>query len=164
MPIPKNWVEELAIEWLTLQGYLVESNVRLQAVKGGGITEADVIGARVRNEALEIVHLETGALAGGLEANLKRVRDKFQEAKRKVVSDIVSEKVAWESEQTYEAIYIASSASRVEELKRELEKDNIKLLRLDEFVREEVLKTIEGWKENQRKVGRRKSVEGKRKL
>lgn len=30
MPIPKNWIEELVYEWLTLKGYLSECNVLLR--------------------------------------------------------------------------------------------------------------------------------------
>lgn len=157
MPIPKNWVEELAIEWLTMEGYMAESNVRLKAGERGGVAEADVIGAWVKHEALEIVHIEVGSLPGGFEKNLESIREKFKETKRRAIGEIVSDKIVWDGDMTYEPIFIASYASRAEELKSELERDKIHFLTLEEFIKEKVFKAIERWKENERKAGRRKT-------
>lgn len=71
MPIPKNWLEELALEWLLLEGYITLTNVRLKSGKGGGTKEADVIGLKlirkneegILKEILEIKHVETGSLS-----------------------------------------------------------------------------------------------------
>ncbi|MCD6470321.1 hypothetical protein J7L29_05925 [Candidatus Bathyarchaeota archaeon] len=53
----KNWLEELVAEWPSLQGYLVETNVRLKAGKGGGVDEADVIGVKLEGSTLHIKHI-----------------------------------------------------------------------------------------------------------
>ena len=157
MPIPKNWVEELTIEWLTIEGYLVDSNVRLKAEERGGVPEADIIGARIEHEELKIMHIETGTLAQGFEENLKWVKKKFQESNRKAIGDILSDKITWEGDIAYRPIFIASYAGRADALKNELAKDKIEFWRLEEFIREKIFKTIDRWKENERKAGRRKT-------
>jgi len=58
MPLPRNWLEELVAEWLSLQGYLVETNIRLL-----GKREADVIGVKL--EGWETDDKACGVLGSG---------------------------------------------------------------------------------------------------
>ena len=68
MPIPRNWSEELACEWLWLQGYS-EVGIPLDKGVSGGRDEADVVGFKGKNVSInggmiEIYHIEIGELAG----------------------------------------------------------------------------------------------------
>ncbi|MEM3403680.1 MAG: hypothetical protein QXJ17_03970 [Nitrososphaeria archaeon] len=60
MPFGRNWSEELVAEWLSLDGYLVEIGLPVGSGTSGGRKEADVIGAKVINNNLEIMHVEVG--------------------------------------------------------------------------------------------------------
>lgn len=157
MPIPRNWVEELAIEWLTIGGYLTESNVRLKAEKRGGIPEADVIGAKLEHECLDVVHVETGSLAQGFEKNLRWVRKKFEHARREAIEAIFRETIEWAGDVSYRPIFIASYASRPDDMKSKLEEDKIHFWMFEEFVEKEVFKSIDEWKNKQVEAGRRKT-------
>jgi len=147
VPIPRNWVEELAVEWLAINGYLTETNVRLKAPERGGVAEADVVGAKISNEQLHIIHIETGSLAGG-----------FEKAKRDAIEDMIEDLVEWEADKDYEAVYIASYAANVDRLKAELKQDKIEFLMLQEFIRTKVFEAIDRWKRRQLEAGRRKTV------
>lgn len=158
MPIPRNWVEELAVEWLAINGYLTETNVRLKAPERGGVAEADVVGAKISNEQLHIIHIETGSLAGGFEKDLTTVRKKFEKAKRDAIEGMIEDLVEWEADKDYEAVYIASYAANVDRLKAELKQDKIEFLMLQEFIRTKVFEAIDRWKRRQLEAGRRKTV------
>lgn len=157
MPIPKNWVEELAVEWLTLEGYMTESNVRLKATRRGGVPEADVVGAKLAVEQLQIKHIETGSLSGGLQNNLETVKAKFGEDRKDAVTSIVREKIAWEDDIGYDCIYIASYAGKPDELRISLTAEGISFWLLDEFIEAEVFRVIDDWKRTQVKSGRRRT-------
>ncbi len=77
--MPRNWLEELVLEWLQLKGYLSESNLPVSSPAAGGRREADVVGARVVDGVLDIVHVETGQLAGG-QKSIESVKLKFSSA------------------------------------------------------------------------------------
>jgi hypothetical protein len=78
MPFARNWVEELVIEWLQLDGFLVESNVPVGVARAGGRLEADVIAARTNENSLQIWHIEAGQLAAG-DASVHSVQPKFSD-------------------------------------------------------------------------------------
>ncbi|MCL6578788.1 MAG: hypothetical protein K6T73_05295, partial [Candidatus Bathyarchaeota archaeon] len=65
MPFTKTWTEELVAEWLQLNGYLVEAGLPAGVTPAGGRYVADVVGAKVSGNALEIIHVEVGQLSGG---------------------------------------------------------------------------------------------------
>ena len=94
LPFPKNWVEELALEWVLLKGYLAFSNVPLSSGRAGGKKEADVVGIGKGEDSLEIVHVETGTLAKKFEENLRSVREKFGPERSEAIKLIFSESVA----------------------------------------------------------------------
>ena len=55
MPFPKTYVEELIIEWLHIDGFLVEANLPVAVTSAGGRGEADVVGASLsKGSALDI--------------------------------------------------------------------------------------------------------------
>ena len=159
MPIPKNWVEELAAEWLALEGFLVETNVRLSAHAGGGVDEADVIGVRTDDSGGHIVHIETGQLVSSYSTNLKTVTDKFSDSRKQVVQSICRERIIWPGEAAYKCYYISDFAGSPEKLRIALEDTRIAFVPLQEFIIDHVLPTILRWKQQQQTSGRRKTTE-----
>jgi hypothetical protein len=165
MPFPRNWVEELAFEWLAIEGYIAESNMRLKAAKKGGVFEADVVGVKLQNEALDIVHVETGSLSGKLEDNFTRITRKFVAANQIDLSNIIDEKVEWNDDVSYTPLYIASYLAKKQYpvLKRKLYEYShcqgyrkaIDLLLLEDFIVQKLLPSVDRWKRNERESGRR---------
>lgn len=49
MPFPRTWVEELIVEWLHLEGFIVVANLPISVSSAGGRGEVDVVGARIEN-------------------------------------------------------------------------------------------------------------------
>ena len=70
MTFQVEWEEQLIAEWLSLKGFLVETNVGLIAPKAGGRHEADIIAVKVNKKRVMIRHIEVGVLSGGFKANL----------------------------------------------------------------------------------------------
>lgn len=157
MPFPRNWVEELASEWLVLKGYLVESNVRLRAKERGGVAEADVIGIKVEYSQLQIMHIETGSLAKSYKDNLDWVENKFNKDNQQCVESFAKRKVPWDSGTKYKCMFVASSASRASDLKDALSSSQIQFWMLDRFIEEMALPALQDWKKEQVKVGLRKT-------
>ena len=169
MPIPRNWVEELVLEWLLLRGYIVISNVRLKSGRRGGAKEADILGLKLLREGkkvLEIMHVETGSVAQNFDENLKNIRNKFSSERERTLEEISLDIIELKSavnraniSKRYKRIYIASYVSRkqVDRLKEILKKDNIEFLTLEEVLRK-IVKDIDKWKQNQARKGRRTTV------
>jgi len=157
MPIPRNWVEELAVEWLTIKGYLAESNVRLKAGSHGGVAEADVVGAQIIHNQLEIIHVETGSLSEGFERNIEWVKRKFEEKRQKEIVNTFEYRLEWEYGFGYRSIFVATYASKPHEMKRQLDVNKIEFLMLKDFIKQEVLLAIDTWKREQIQAGRRKT-------
>ena len=150
MPIPANWLEELVIEWLDLEGFLISTSVFVPA-KGGGRLAPDVVGAkRHDNGGIRIRHCEAsmflidapGKVAGTYVAKFsekveKEVRRRFDKVLDVRGTDHVE----------YEKLIITFYASKnvVEALTKTV--PGVKILFLKDFIRDEVLKTIRGWKQ-----------------
>lgn len=159
MPIPKNWTEELVYEWLMLEGYLAECNLRLKSSKGGGIPEADVVGVKFEDGRLKIVHAEVGSLVGGIGDNLERVRRKFEKDRTSIVKSICKERVDVDAPLEYRKVFVASYASQAEKLRKDLKRYRIEFKMLDEFIGDDIVETIDQWKTREADAGRRKSKE-----
>lgn len=171
MPIPRTWVEELAYEWLQLNGYLVLSNVRLISGKKGGTKEADLIGVKISKEnnkntklILEIVHIETGSLSEKFEKNLDRIRGKFDKQRMETIKKIISDVIELNHlkqeffVRNYKKVYIVTYIPKrqVDRLRKELKNDNIEVWTLRDFLFK-VINTIEEWKDKQVKMGIRRT-------
>lgn len=80
MPIPANWLEELVIEWLDLDGFLISTSISVPA-KGGGRIAPDAVGAkRDENGDLLVVHCEVSMfLIDGPEKMAQRYAQKFSQ-------------------------------------------------------------------------------------
>ena len=179
MPFAKNWVEELILEWLLLKGYLALSNIRLKSGKSGGVKEADILGLKLVKgskeldrgkgvEVLEIIHIETGCLAGNFKENLQTIRQKFAQERVETIKEISLDIIERESvlgqifarysrrvvSVKYRPIYIASYVAKkqINKLKKELKKDSIEFLTLEEVLKNIVL-DIDEWKRKQIEKG-----------
>ena len=146
------WEEELISEWLSLEGYFVETNVPLTTGEGGGRKEADVIAVRADENRIVIKHIEIGSLADSFEKNLERVLEKFKEDRVQAVINYVRSKFPAE-EIEYKKVYVATFCGRPTDLKRELGKKGVEFLLLREIVETEIPKSIENWKRNQQEIG-----------
>lgn len=86
MPFPANWLEELVIEWLDLEGFVISTSVFVPAVAGGRLSP-DVVGAKLdANGSLLIRHCEVAMyLADKPEKVAERYSKKFSSEIEKAV-------------------------------------------------------------------------------
>lgn len=146
MPLPRNWVEELIIEWLHLEGYLVEANFPVATTIAGGRGEVDVVGARVDEGSLDIIHIETGQLSRG-KASIKSIEKKFRQEIRETLTGYFRGIFANEGEKVnYRKIYIPSYWTKP--TMDGIRSIDIKVIPLPDFILDYVLPTIERWKSN----------------
>ena len=54
MPFPSNWLEELVVEWLELEGFTISTSLFVSAEKGGRFAP-DVVGARIDLPSRQLV-------------------------------------------------------------------------------------------------------------
>lgn len=152
MPLPKNWVEELILEWLLLKEYTVISNIRLKSGKRGGTEEADILGLKInRKKTLEILHVEVGSLANNFEKNLANIKKKFSPERVKTIKEITTDTIGIaEYTINYKPLYVGSYVPKKQttKLKNTLKKDNISFLTLEEVFKE-IIKDIDQWKKDQ---------------
>lgn len=146
MPFPNTWTEELITEWLLLEGFLVEANLPVATGGPGGRKEADVVGAKIEDGVLKILHIETGPLSGG-KNDIERINNKFSP---KVLDNIMNhfkQKLSYESDNVeFKKLFIADHWSKpVEE---GLVSNGVPVERLPNFICEKVLPTIKNWKKN----------------
>ena len=146
MPFPKTWVEELIIEWLHLKGFLVEANLPVSTTKAGGRLEVDVVGAKLVGTTLEIIHVETGQLSGGTEG-IKAIGKKFSSVVYYSLLNYFSQKLSSGGYRVnYKKVYIATYWTKptIDQL-RGL---GIDVRTLPDFICNEVLPSIDKWKQN----------------
>jgi len=146
MPYTRTWSEELVAEWLHLQNYFVEVSVPIRTAKPGGRFEADVLGVKIENGVLKIIHVEVGSLSNRPKVNIEKIQKKFNDKNRKAVEDYCKKKLGFNGEINYQSLYIATYVpnTTLTEAKRE----NINIKSIDEFIQEDVIPTIENWKKN----------------
>ncbi len=129
----------------------------MRAKERGGVAEADVIGIKVKDNRLEIMHMETGSLAKSFEDNLNWVKNKFNKDNRQCVETFAKKKVPWDSGIKYRCVFVASFASRASDLKDALSSNQIEFWMLERFIVEMALPALQDWKKEQVKVGLRKT-------
>ena len=150
MPIPANWLEELVIEWLDLDGFLISTSVFVPA-KGGGRIAPDVVGARRdENGKLSVRHCEAAMFLIDAPENVaRRYAEKFsqkvQEEVRQCFDGVFH--VRGPDHVEYEKWVITFQASKnVQEALRNAV-PGVKIYLLKNFIRDEVLRTIRAWKQ-----------------
>jgi len=60
LPFPLNWSEELVSEYLELEGYFVRTNLPIPTEDKGGRRDLDVLGIKLEDRRLKLIHVETG--------------------------------------------------------------------------------------------------------
>lgn len=146
MPFAKNWMEELVIEWLQIDGFLAESNLPVAVTQVGGRFEADVVGTKIYKNVMEIRHIETGSLASGAES-VAAVQKKFSDDIKASIEKYFKIKFGYpDSTINYEKMYIASFSTIPVET--QLASHGIKVIRLMDFLFSHVFPTIQRWKDN----------------
>lgn len=143
MPFPRTWTEELIAEWLQLDGFLTQTNLPVCVSKVGGRFEADVVGARIKDGKLEIQHIETGLLAGGLNSTAS-IKKKFAGRVKRSVTAHFKRALSFDGPCTYRTLYVASFWTRP--VIRGAAKLGVKVIPLPEFIRGTVLPTVREWK------------------
>jgi len=152
MPFPRNWVEELVIEWLHLKGFLVEANLPIGAAKPGGRLEADVVGAKIddNDDVMQIIHLEVGQLSGGVKGAESIVKKKFSKNAQKQIEKYFRKRMSFENKSkdkiNYKKIYVATYWTKP--TLEILDKNSVKTNKLPDFIHDEILPTIRCYKKN----------------
>jgi hypothetical protein len=144
MPFPKTWIEELALEWLHLQGFASQSNLPIVTAYVGGRFEADIVGARVRKATLEIMHIEVGQLAGG-ESSIQSVKKKFSTEIAEAINELFKTMFSFEgSKITHQKLYIATFSTGP--VVRAISTLGIEVQTVPQFILERVFPDINTWK------------------
>jgi hypothetical protein len=150
MPFPANWLEELVVEWLDLDGFAISTSVHVPAERGGRWVP-DVVGAKLEDGRLLIRHCEaTMWLAQGPGDTVTRFAGKFSEPVetrvRKHFSQIFGE-AADDKELTKYQKWLIICRDNVS-VRRNLEAQipGIQVHILKRFLFETVLPTITRWK------------------
>jgi len=146
MPYTRTWSEELVAEWLQLEGYFVEVSVPIGVTKKGGRFEADVLGIKIKEHILHVMHIEIGNLGQSAEKNIQTLQNKFSSQKQNAIIDYCKKKLGFKGRVSYNNLYVATYVS-----KKTLpiaKKSNINLKRIEDFIREDVVPAINKWKAN----------------
>ena len=153
MPFPANWLEELVVEWLDLEGFAISTSVSVNAGPGGKWVP-DVVGAKLDAEGnLIIRHCEaTMWLSQGPDKAVKHFEKQFSndvaKAVRQHFSQIFGDEAAEHAEYEKWLITCAHSAPVESALKERI--PEIQIYDLNEFLECDVLGTIKNWKQGRR--------------
>ena len=152
MPIPRNWAEELASEWLQLLGYLTEVGVPVGVGTRGGRKEADVIGMKISEangkRELAIYHVETGSLGGSHDANVDTLLKKFSPSRISEIESRASKRMGSYDSLKYEKVYVDiwGNPTKVNKLmtNTSIHKEGIKVWTV-KMLFDEIFNTISNW-------------------
>lgn len=73
----RTWSEELVSEWLFVKGYFIAVDVPIASRPRGGRSDADVIGIKPINNAIELLHCEIMHGAQSYNELLSNIKKKF---------------------------------------------------------------------------------------
>ena len=150
MPFPKTWVEELIIEWLHLDGFLVEANLPVGVKKVGGRLEADIVGSKIiSGNLLEIRHIESGQLIVGTQGINAIINRKFSPSVCQSVTNYFTQRLSFTSTSSntnYQKFYVLTYWSQP--AITAVTKSNLGIMvdLLPDFICKKVLPTIKQWK------------------
>jgi hypothetical protein len=151
MPFPRTWSEELAAEYLQLEGYIVVTGYPVQIGKRGGRKDIDVLGFKVENGKLKILQLEIGQLYIKGEKAIEKIKEKFSTPVEKEI-DRIAKTVFKGLEYEWIKKYVMLSPVTDEQIGK-LKREKIELIRFDEFY-ERVEEAVKNWREkNKTKKG-----------
>ena len=146
MPFAKTWSEEIVAEWLLLEGYSVEVGLPVGVASKGGRFEADVVGAKVVGNTLKITHAEVGQLSGG-QQSIKSLQKKFSNNICSTIEGYFRQKFGFTQKNIdHRKLYVATFWTKP--VKNAARQMGIDFRPLPEFICQEVLRTIQNWKNN----------------
>ena len=152
MPIPRNWTEELASEWLQLLGYYTEVCVLVGVGSAGGRKEADVVGTIINEQGgirkLTIYHVETGSLSGNHKANVETLLKKFSPSRMAEIEARCTKRLGSCDAKSYVKVYVDiwSNPTKVSKLMSNalIDKEEIKVWTTT-ILFGEIFNTISDW-------------------
>jgi len=153
MTIQREVEEQVIAEWMSLDGYFVETNIQLKGSK-----EVDIVAVKVKDGQIIVKHVEVGILEYKYETNLKTVQDKFGEKIRKDIKEFVarritlSENYVWDYRCEYIFTYLAKK--QVQRMTEVLAQDTIELTSFDTILLERIPLTMKKWRERAIESGR----------
>jgi hypothetical protein len=112
--------------------------------RAGGRLEVDVVGAKVSNKALHIIHVEVGGIAGGPESVRSLVKKKFSPKVKVAIVSHFRRRFGFKGRVVYQKRYVATYSARP--TREEFRRLGVGLVELQEFLTREVLQTIRRWK------------------
>jgi hypothetical protein len=158
MGFARTWTEELVGEWLTLKGYQVTagvpvgSGVSRTGRRVGGRMEADILGAKVAGNTLEVQHIEVGVLAGSANTSSEIIRQKFAQVRQQGVKNFLEQSFGPGFSWDYQCRYIAVYMSRLQLGALPSRLLPIKLQAFDDFILQDVLPTLSRYTQSVRTV------------
>jgi hypothetical protein len=149
MPIPANWLEELVIEWLDLEGFVISTSIGVPAGRGGKFAP-DVVGAKfdASSRHLVIRHCEAAMhLIQGPEKDAARYLAKFSQDIQTAVQDRFVEIFGAYEQVEYEKWVITFRPSPRTYAALTEAIPGIRICILSNFVFMEVLPAIKRWRD-----------------
>ena len=149
MPFPANWLEELIVEWLDLEGFASTTKIKVPAGPGGAWAP-DVTGAKLVQGQLVIRHCEGAMyLIGNPKQQAERYKSKYSEeiegAVRKHFSLIFGASATQEAKYEKWVICCYVTGPGMTKMKKTI--PEVQICQLREFVFREILPSIERWRE-----------------
>jgi len=146
MPFPRTWSEELIAEWLQLKGYFVEVGIPIRSGQKGGRSEADIVGAKVIDDRLEIFHIEVGSLSGNPKSNAETIQEKFSEGRKNAIKRYCRDRLEFSSSRptSYKELYVAVWWS--DKTLLYLKQQQLPVIALLDLIKDEIRPTIQKWK------------------
>jgi len=149
MPFPANWLEELIVEWLDLDGFATTTKIRVPAGPGGAWSP-DVAGAKLIGRRLLIRHCECAEFLNQdpeqqAERYKRKFSDKVQKAVREHFSFIFGSKEA--NEAMYEKWVICCGVGKLGTEKMKQAISDLRIYQIKKFVFKDVIPTIERYRQ-----------------
>jgi len=147
LPLPRNWAEELAAEYLELEGCLVETGHPFQ-IEGSGRREIDVLGFKVKKGQLTVIHIELGVPLS-LKDLKETVEWKFDSVAKKEIKRLVRRFFFGFQNFTYSPWYISvwerGTGKKWKKLKDEKHCDGIELMTFKDLMGK-IESAVKEWK------------------
>ncbi len=144
------WSEQYIAEMISILGFAVETNCGLHGTGTGGKNEADVIGWRVHDSNVFLVHVEVGHLTGSFKTNVEHVQKKFTTEMRASVKEFVKYRTNptnanWHCLWVYVHPF-ARKNETIDRMKSELLPEDIHYISLDHLIPADGERAILIWK------------------
>jgi len=143
LPYARTWSEELVAEWLEMNGYSVVIGLPVKVSKRGGRRDVDIVGFRVENGVIRIIHVEVGSFAVGPDKVVASLKKKFGEDVKNAVKKYVMERVGRELPIEYEEAVVGTwiSEKAIQRIRHEF--PGVKVWHFRDFIKNEIMPLLE---------------------